>query len=622
VGADAAKILGTLSRFTASMVAVVAALDGFVAYPTLKDVVKRLLKELLRTTEFGEDVLSSQVGDRVNAWRSASYIRGLNLPVQTLRFEMTATKKVLDGYMPAGDAPEMAQFLFWLLAGDTDVFTTPSSDVAGVAAALSLLGFDMLSVEGWGTSGRDTGCRLVYVPEMMASSRLPKELPQGWAQLWRRQSTIVPLGQPEESFSTYPISAATANAARHAWLQGKRAAQGVKLCLDVPEYFPGWNDLTYKIVDLGSPPERTDPAIFALAKDRGFCINQELCERLANALERISPDILTWLHDQTGSRTMRGKNIGDPELTDQKRIDAFTVLQAFCFGYYYAVLLELVDTSTLAMPVVEGAWGFRSAETLDDIRNLMILAKPTRTNVLSVLAALLFSYSIDVIPDIGQGLHCLGVVQKRALLVNSLIGASDTLESVGKFVLLDVDVGGIPCNSAGIVRPGEAEFLDSDFADLKSLIPGPVIPQAPDIDFTKHIEPDWDLDPERMLLVMRYKGRRVLALNPSMADMSICLAYVMPVETPAPKQIVPRGLPYTVRDFMAGKTLHSPLEDIKVVVQSRGMPGVRYAATGSIQSSQVHRPSRSRETPRAWHIALVSNCVVMAATRVSTTVVA
>ena len=50
-GKKAADIVGPLSRFTASMVAVVAALDGFMSYTVLRDVIKRLLKELLRTTE-------------------------------------------------------------------------------------------------------------------------------------------------------------------------------------------------------------------------------------------------------------------------------------------------------------------------------------------------------------------------------------------------------------------------------------------------------------------------------------------------------------------------------------------------------------------------------------------
>ena len=62
---------------------------------------------------------------------------------------MVASHKVLNGYMPAGDAGEMAEFLFWLLAGDTEVFRTASSDVAGVAVVLSQLAFDILSVDAW-----------------------------------------------------------------------------------------------------------------------------------------------------------------------------------------------------------------------------------------------------------------------------------------------------------------------------------------------------------------------------------------------------------------------------------------------------------------------------------------
>ncbi|KAJ4258512.1 hypothetical protein NW757_003080 [Fusarium falciforme] len=46
-------------------------------------------------------------------------------------------------------------------------------------------------------------------------------------------------------------------------------------------------------------------------------------------------------------------SIEDPEL-EAEMINAFTVLQAFFMGYYYGILLSLVDTSMRGLPVVEG----------------------------------------------------------------------------------------------------------------------------------------------------------------------------------------------------------------------------------------------------------------------------
>ena len=373
-GKKAADIVGPLSRFTASMVAVVAALDGFMSYTVLRDVIKRLLKELLRTTEYGEDVLTSQLGDRVNAWRSAAYVRSLSLTVQTMRQDMVASHKVLNGYMPAGDAGEMAEFLFW-----------------------------------------------------------------------------------------------------------------------------------------------------------------------------------------------------------------------------------------------------RSAEAMEAIRSGAIKSSLTRENLLVILATLLFSHPVDI-PVFNQRSSCLGIVGKRALLVNSLVTKSDTVEDVGKFTLLDVDIGGVPCNADGLVRPGEAPNLESDWFDFALTKPKRINPKGPISDFTKHLEPDWDVDPDTVLLVMRYRGRRVATINPSVADKLICEYYVGPVENAAPQQEVPVGVEYTVENFLSGKALFSNDNAVKVVVQSKDMPGMRYATVGSFP--RLPRRPRDDLDLNKPLVALVSNCVVAATKEYTRVIVA
>jgi hypothetical protein len=43
-----------------------------------------------------------------------------------------------------------------------------------------------------------------------------------------------------------------------------------------------------------------------------------------------------------------------------------------------------------------------------------------------------------------QGDWCLGIVAKKTILVNSLVNSCYSPGDIGRFVLLDVDVGGIP----------------------------------------------------------------------------------------------------------------------------------------------------------------------------------
>ena len=623
VGDDAAKVLGTLSRFTASMVAIVAALDGFMNYTVLKDVMKRLLKELLRTTEYGEDVLASQLNDRVNAWRSTAYLRGLSITVQNLRQELIIDKRVLDGYMPAGEADVMADFLFWLLSGSTQILTTPSSDVAGVAVVLSKTGFDILSVEGWGVSGRETSCKLVYKPVLVSTKESHTKGSNlrdmgTWfkdtASFWREQSTTVSLTQPEESMSAFPISKTASNEVRRAWLEGATVAASACWQVNTAAASADSEDVVYEAIDKGTPIGRVKDEIYALAKCHGFCVNAQYCEGLSRVFERTDASILTWLYGQSSRREefyRIDQHITSPEMLDTSRINAFTIYQAYVLGYYYAVLLPLVDTSTLAIQTVSGAWGYRSAEVLDLIREHAILKELTREGMQIILAALCFSH-VKAIPDLGKDNRCLGIIGKRALLVNSLVAESDFPQAVGCFTMLDVAIGHIPCDTDGLVRPGAATLFceEYDVVDPSIRIPQTIIPTAPDEDFTKHIEPDWDGNPETVLLVMRYKGRRIATLNPAYADLDICRAYIEPVSVPHPKQEVPLALNFGIENFLSRKCLHTQSHDgVRIVVQSKNKPGIRYTAASAYPQApwKLKRKSGIRS-----HTALVSNCVVAA----------
>lgn len=624
VGNDAAKVVGTLSRFTASMVAIVAALYEFMNYIVLKDVMKRLLKELLRTTEYGEDVLSSQLNDRVNAWRSTAYLRGLNVAAQSHRQDLIAARKVLDGYMPAGEAQVMADFFYWLLSGDTETLTTPSSDVAGVAKVLSKIGFDILSVEGWGEDARDTACKVVYAPALISmEARVTKgfnpKFPNMWfedtANFWREQSTTVSLTQPEESMSTFPISQAASNEARLAWSEGRKVAASVRLQVNTTAATVESEDVVYESIDLGTPIGRIRKEVFALAKHHGFCVNAEYCQGLSSIFERTDDSTLVWLHDQSSRRdaTYREhKHITSPEMQDQNKIDAFTIYQAFMLGYYYAVFLPFVDTSALAIQTVSGAWGYRSTEALDVIREHVILKKElTREGMQIILAALCFS-QFKSIPDLGKDNRCLGIIGKRALLVNSLVADSDSPQAVGRFTILDVAVGHIPSDADGLVRPGQASLFFEEYEKVDPSVRSPqtVIPAVPDKDFTKHIEPDWDGNPETVLLVMRYEGRRMATLNPAYSDIDICRAYIAPVEEPHDEQEIPNAIDFTIGNFLARKCLHTSADsDARIVVQAKGRPGIRYTAASGYPLAPW---KLKRKRGIRSHVGLVSNCVVAA----------
>jgi hypothetical protein len=120
--------------------------------------------------------------------------------------------------------------------------------------------------------------------------------------------------------------------------------------------------------------------------------------------------------------------------------------------------------------------------------------------------------------------------------VRSLLEPCRTIREVGYFVIVDVDVSGIPVDIEGLVRPGIPSIKVSDSS-------GTEFPSYPlwettldrqsehsgtEEDATFHIEADWDGNPEAMLLCVRYKGRRLETINPATADISF-LKCLMPL---------------------------------------------------------------------------------------------
>jgi hypothetical protein len=413
--------------------------------------------------------------------------------------------------------------------------------------------------------------------------------------------------------SAFPISREVSNKVRNAWSEGVKAASGVRWQVDTIMTTNLSDDVMYESIDLGSPMGRVRGEIYALAKDHGICINTAYCDALSSVFERTDASLLVWLHEQSTRRDISysdGQHITSHRMQDESRIEVFTVYQAFVFGYYYAVFLPLVDTSSLAIQTVSGSWGFRSAEAMDVVREHAVLNEPTREGMQIILAALCFS-QVKSIPDQGMLSRCLGIIGKRALLVNSLVAASDSPQAVGRFTMLDVAVGHIPSDIDGLVRPGEPTLFceEEDFIDPSIQNVRTVIPTAPDVDFTKHIEPDWDGNPETVLLVMRYKGRRIATLSPALSDREICHTYIDPVEEPQLNQEVPLAIGFTIKDFLARKCLYPmPGDNTKVVVHSKNMPNMRYTAASAYPMPAWRRRCKGIRP----HVALASNCVVAA----------
>jgi hypothetical protein len=401
------------------------------------------------------------------------------------------------------------------------------------------------------------------------------------------------------------------NECRSAWKEGEKAAEavriGVKAVASQAEFEDPRRDLKYAVMDGGEPVERTTPELNTTAMNYGLLMNQELLTGLQRSLGDLSPDLLRWLNESTEYTTLVSVTtcIGAPEMTDQCKISAFCIFQSFFMGYYYSIFGRLIDTSTLALQTVEGAWGFRSEDLLRRMRFsfLRTIGKsPERMNtphfktfsrrdVFEILA-MLFMGSGETILGQDRNNHggklsgCMGIVGRRTMLINTMLGKCSSPRETGGFTLLDVDVGGLPRDHNGLIMSGEnipshgSETLDTSI--LAGKLRKELRERGTDVDATFGVEADWDGNPDSALVCVRYKGRRITTLSPTRTDWSFCKMVVPPRPGDQPlssnRSSLEQGLEVDLPIVMRDANLPtSPSWEAPVLVQVLDQPRLRYA---------------------------------------------
>ncbi|KAK7413684.1 hypothetical protein QQX98_007466 [Neonectria punicea] len=603
-GEIAENALEALGQFTSLMVSLVAALDASRLPKVVKAVVRSTLLEVLGPAEYREDVVASQYIQRINAWRSSATVRGISAEARRIRRSLINTDAIVPGLMPNGDIPHMVKFLVRLITDRSEQHITPSSDVAGVGWCLSQLGVDVLGVRGLGFELPSAPIQLEYLPDATWLTSSPRQSPLARV-LERRGCTTVNLDFPHESLSKFPVDAETANRSRAAWIEGQKAAKHVACRPLVPgrELREENNDFEYVIYDAGSETGRVATEIHDLVSSLGFAVNNEICKALERTMRHEAPSVLDWLHGQTMEGPQTSSSIQSPDMKDFVKVNAFTVFQAFFMGYYYGIFLNLVDTSMLGLRVVDGSWGFRNAAFFCKMSAFYLvksrLKEPglrclPRENMIEILSALLLGSDMTAStfekPVYSRNSWCLGFVDKRALLASSLLQPCVTLCDIGRFVLIDADVSGIPVGIDGLVRPGVPDSLKHDGIDGQPTVPkllGLSEGDGQDLgsssaDATFHIEADWDDDPSTMLLCVRYRGRRIQTINPATADANFLKSLVRPAQgldknSASSGQL---GQRWTISDFFTREpergTRNEPTELFMAVSR---MPRLRYFIT-------------------------------------------
>ncbi|RSL52235.1 hypothetical protein CEP54_011038 [Fusarium duplospermum] len=622
---DSKTLLQDLSLFTSVMTCLVAVLEQFVKQDLVRDILYNILKTLLKLHENGEDILRSQYSSRLNAWRSTAVLRGLNQTADEYRQELIRNGHVMSGLLPKTESRHVEEFLTWLLGSHEPFFKTASSDVAGVAVCLSQLGIDIIDVQS--TESLETSqrpCTVIYSAQPFLHSMTT---PEGTRAIVARDASVtVPLDHPEETVSVFPIGHGAQNQCRMAWKEGQKAAKPIQISVQgaetngqmYQEYHQSArgerplgvsgsltarlesSSLVYVLTDSGAPVGRVSDEVYRLALDFSFITNQEVVTGLMNCLGNTSMSVLSWLSALTNPGEFHlGSDISDVEMTDTRKVDAFCIFQSFIMGYYYEIFGRLVDTSSLASKTVEGSWGFRSADFLRYMRSHSLRTippdsprvRPFGKSRLVPLLSMLFvgghgtGYDPERAEEKFRLVDCLGIVGKRTLISNSLLGRCSSPQEIGCFTLLDVDVGGVPRDFNGLIKPGVLppelplvdclDIGDEDFDIAES---------SPTDDVTFHIEADWEANPDTVLLCVRYRGRRIATVSPIPTDYLFCDAYVPP--NGGPRQSLRRsrlnqGVEANISTLLQDPPVlpYSYSPEVPVLFQALDRPGLRYAAT-------------------------------------------
>ena len=621
------KSLEYFSRFTATMVSMVTVLDAFLSSATVSLVTEQVLIEMLRTTTIGEDLLKAEISNRIRSWRSAGTMRGMTKHIRQFRMDLVRQHHVMNSYPPISEAPHFRELLVWLLLGSEDKYVTPSSDVAAVALGLSFLAFDLLGVSGFpsqNTTLEYPQCVVVYDFQDLGLFPANKAiLEAGFTKTGSKRvdCMTIPLEGSEEAVSVFPLSFKGREACRFAWTRGIAAAEDIRIQIMAPTANEVHNssDLTYLFSSHSSDRDRPgrqsqhqapQSPMNGVLDRHNFCTSNKMYQHFEEAAE-LHANRADWLLQQTGDGVVgEGEDgwVSSPEFYNELKIEAFSVMQSFLMGLYYTVFLRLVDTSGLQIPVVDGHWGFRSTKLLNRMRKYCKKAKQAedshrnntarikRQDVIEILCTLLFNQHIDL-ENRTRFSQCVGVVGSRTLLTASLIRPTDCPNAVGRFVLLDVDTGGIPRDSEGVVRPGEP---DSDLNPLTTGTPQSFVSgedRSIQDDITRHIEADWTGNRERLLLTFRYKGRRLFSLNPAETDLRICHSYVEPTDRPHAENGLKDAIQTGVSDLLERRLQTGALGQKPVLFQAYDRPNLRYACVGA------HYPNALK---------LASNCTMTA----------
>lgn len=487
-------VVDNMDSFTWFMSLLVATLDAAVSSKMLNELIVKFLSDIISDKTVGSvDYLLNEAQQHVMGWRSSACVRSISCIARSIWQRLAREFRHLPGEIPGNDSGEIHRLLMWIASGSSFRFTTTSTDIMCLANMLSELGLDHLVTDYDGSTFDEN--RLVVsfstLPLFSSLALKANEPP-------KRRGMRVPLDDMKECVSLWPGDGNRRNQYRAIFTYGAQAAEGVKLTVFKERY-----SLDEEEVDVCYIAEQSAKLLNERAEMNNYTIlSHFVLVQTIYASQFVTKLTGTW---PSTSREQIGHWIGEISMNDntEEEISHFmpatrtclAELQVFLLGYWYTILLPLVDASQLPVQEAYGSWGWTDIQVLKAIRRLTMFQENGRIPRFEVIRLLgyLFAgaeYDEQLLP---LRKRSVGVLGKLALVTAGLMGGADTPEKVGRFFLLDIDASCIPCNSRGIILCGLRKLCPKVPPQGFPQTISQTVVESPsgDRDFSSHIEPDW-----------------------------------------------------------------------------------------------------------------------------------
>ena len=528
VGTTARNILHreTLDLFTWFMTLLTATLSAATSPDCARSVLLKFLSRRCLEND-GSEHLVHDIGQHIQGWASIATTRNI-LRAARDSWERLGRQGIHPpGFMPDFDEEELIHMIEWLV--DTEkkaelnrLFVTASSDVYSIAIVLNELGIGVLQ---YATALREDPLQYVLESQLLIVLDQSRLSSRPVSAVLKRKGMRINVTSPHECVSLWPGTETSNNRRRSIFQAAARASDSMQFSAGqlVTGDLAGQGDFQPLFVWKYRTVKRMPDHIYM------FC-EEFLIGATAETVGAVTGLFASW---RLPNNTLQKKldaivrlNVGDLEAS------MISDIQVFILGYYYGLLAPIVDTSRMAFPEAFGSWTWDDLEICSLVRSRKKLSGVGKTDplepgctlefverhfVLRMVAFLYAGAEMCQITTIRRG--CCGVHGNVSVLDSTLMGDTDSVPDICRFVLLDVDKTFFPSNEQGLINPGERSFGPFQFISELNLVPingFREISQQPrtQADFSSLVEPYWGVDPSRVVVAFRRHGRIVARLGP------------------------------------------------------------------------------------------------------------